>query len=133
MTQTPPPGEEEGIVFSLTCPRQLDITPGAHPTRTYTSISGASRTRLFGSQPVGSSVRARFFCTSAEAAQVVADYHATYSGAEPIGLDPELFAGHEAIAAALPPLKWYMQEPELSPLFRDRVELSVIFEGRLEV
>jgi hypothetical protein len=119
--------------FSLTCPRSLGITPGAHPTKTYRSISGASRTRLFGSQPVGPTIRASFLCTSAEAAQVVKDYHATRSGALPIELDPALFTGHEAIAAALPPLKWYMQMPDINPQFRDRVELSVEFEGRLEV
>lgn len=123
------------ITFLLSCPTNLQIRPGTHPTKTFRSISGASRTRLFGSLPVDASIRAEFSCSSTEAALVMRQFHDTYSGARPIALASELFRGHEDLADALPAhLRWYFKgEPEVSPVFKGRSKLSVEFEGRLEV
>lgn len=122
------------ITFSLACPTSLQIRPGAHPVKVSRSISGTSKTRLMGSQPVGATLRAGFSCSSAQAAQVMADYHATYSGAQPVDLPSELFTGHTEVEAALPAgLRWFMAEPEISPVRGGRCTVSVEFEGRLEV
>lgn len=121
-------------ILSLTCPTSLEITPGAHPTAVSRSISGATRTRLLGPVPVGATIRAEFSGTSAEAAQAMADYHATYSGAQPIDLPPELFAGHEAVLEALPALPWFFaDEPNITPVFGDRCSIRLEFSQRLEV
>jgi hypothetical protein len=62
-------------------------------------------------------------------------YHQTLSGADPVILPFSLFIGHEWFYRALPPdITWYFSaEPEAVLLRADLVELSVEFEGRLEV
>lgn len=123
------------ITFSLTCPTSLRVRPGAHPVKVYRSISGASRTRLFGSLPVDASISAEFSCSSAEAAIAIRQFHDTFSGARPIALPRGLFKGHEDLADVLPDhLTWFFSgEPEASPTFKGRSRLSVEFTGRLEV
>jgi hypothetical protein len=124
------------VTWTLTCPTQLDVTSGAHPTAVYRAISGVTRTRVFGSLPVSPTIRARFFATTAEAADAFSKYHTSLSGADPVIIDQSLFTGHEALWDALPKtgITWHFsREPEASPQFRGRVELSVEFEGRIEV
>ena len=120
--------------FPLTCAVQMRITPGSHPVEIYEMQNGATHARPFGGVPVGARIEARFMCTTAEAAAVVQAYHGTTSGALPVVLPPELFTGHEAMAAALPPLEWFFAaEPDSSPVRQGRVELSVEFSQRLEI
>lgn len=121
------------ITFALTCPSELTALPGAHPVKTYRSISGAAYTRLYGSLPVDSSLRLSFYCSTKQAGDVWRNYRDTNSGADPIELKPELFKGYEDILDAFPPeLSWYMNaEPEVRARFPGRVELSVEFQGRL--
>ena len=78
----------------------------------------------------------QFSCTSSEAAEVVDAYYDTYSGAKFIDLPSGLFKGHEEVFARLPvpdSLRWYMNEPEVRPVFKGRCTVSVEFEGRLEI
>lgn len=119
-------------VLSLTCPTRLEVRPGAHATRTYRAISGTTRTRLFSSVPLNATISAEFSCTSAEAGQAMQDYHATFSGAEPIDLPAELFTGHEEVLAALPAdLEWvFREEPRVTPLLGGRCTVAVELEGR---
>jgi hypothetical protein len=119
----------------LTCPTDLTITPGAHPTKQSRSISGATRTRLFGSVPVGARLTAEFQCSSADGAATIRQFHDTFSGARPIVFPAAFFRGHEEVAAEMPKgLSWfYAAEPRVSPVMRGRVRVSVEFEGRLEV
>ena len=120
--------------FPLECPRSLRVSDGSHPTRTYRTQSGATRTRLFGSLAVGTTISGEWLCTDAQAAQVTAMWYATYSGAQPITLPPEMFRGAEETYNSLPAhLKWYMKEPQKTVEFKGHVTLTVEFEGRLEV
>jgi hypothetical protein len=120
--------------FPLTDPTRLTVTPGAHPTRSYRSIAGATNYRLLGSVPVNPRLQADFLCTTAEAASVVSDYHATFSGANATTIDDAFWTGHEELLAALPTrLDWhYTGEPRVEPILQGRVRLSVEFEGQLE-
>ena len=123
------------VNWDLTCANTLEVTPGAHPTKVYSAISGVTRTRVFGSRPVRASIRARFITTTAEAADAFVKYHTSLSGADEVRINPDLFTGHEELLAALPGnLTWHFaREPEASPQLGGRVELSVEFDGRIEV
>lgn len=123
------------VNWTLTCATSLEVTPGAHPTQQYRAISGATRTRVFGSQPVGATITAQFIATPQQAADAFAQYHQTFSGAKGVGIPTDLFTGHEPLLAALPTnLSWHFaREPQASPQFRGRVQLSVEFQGRIEV
>ena len=120
--------------FPLTRATSLALNPGSHPIKTYRAQNGATRTRVFGSLPVGSGISAQFRCTSAQAASVWAVYHADRSGALPTQLPSALFSGHAELLAAFPAnVEWFMREPQVDPIKNGLVDLSVEFEGRMEV
>ncbi len=120
--------------FALTCPTSCDMTPGSYPSRTYQSIGGATRTRIFGDRPTGATLRASFLCSTADAATVWEQYDETFSGANPIDLPAAFFVGHEELANRLPPgIRWHMtRPPEISRRVKGLVDLTVEFVSRLE-
>ena len=120
--------------FSLTCPRTLTGEPGRIPQSTFTAISGATRTRRFGTVAVGATLRAGFVTDEAGANSVLDDWEDTNSGIDPIDLPAGLFTNHSYLARLLPAGNaWHMtSKPRLSPIVAGRCEVEVEFDSRFQ-
>lgn len=122
------------MAFPLGSPSSLDYDAPEHPKLVYRSVSGASRTRLLGSVPVGARLRMSYVTTTENAALVTADYFATYSGVTPATIPAAVWLGHEEIEDLPDGTAWYYTAaPAVTPLREALVRLTVEFDSRLEV
>lgn len=122
-------------VFALTCPRSLTGRPGSIPQKTYRAISGATRTRQFGTVAVGATIEAEFITDEAGAEAVLDNWRDTRDGILPITLPAGLFTNHTYLSSLLPAgNEWHMStEPSFEPILAGRATVRVSFESRLEV
>ena len=120
--------------FPLTCATSMNGKPGRIPQATTRTISGASRTRRYGTVPVGATLSAEFLASSGEVGQVLDAWRETDNGIKPIDLPGGFFTGHPNLERLLPTgNRWYMSEPDFSPVLAGRCEVRVEFESRLEI
>ena len=122
-------------VFPVSCPVSLVYRPGKRPIKTFRSISGATRTRVYGSLPVDASLSAEFRCTTELAGLIIDTYYSTSTGASPVTFPLDFFTGHEEIETRIPDyLSWYiLEEPTITMVMKGRTQVTVEFQGRFSL
>lgn len=81
------------IPFPALCPRSRKYEPGDYPTKRFRSLSGASTTRLYGSQPSDATLDLDFVTDDAGAAALVACHDAARGGAHVLDLPARVWEG----------------------------------------
>jgi len=66
------------VSFPAICPVQRSYTPGSYATKQFTSINGASVTRLYGSKAFNAELSLTFVLGDAELEELLQSYHASY-------------------------------------------------------
>ena len=118
------------VQFPAVCPTRRSFTPGEYPTKQYSSISGASVTRLYGNRAFDAQMSLDFVLGDAETAAVLASWHESKGGAYVLDLPDSVFAGaSEDLKNEIPSyLKWRWAEmPSVESLFpgRSRVQAKL--------
>ena len=110
------------------CPTRRRLTPAEYPTRRYTAINGAGRTRLYGSKAYDATLELEYLLDDQEMAQLLESWHNSRGGYVPLALDPEVFAGISPTLLAQIPnyLSWrWAQTPVVESLLPNRSRVTV--------
>ena len=118
------------VQFPAVCPTRRSFTPGEYPTKQYSSISGASVTRLYGNRAFDAQMSLDFVLGDAETAAVLASWHESKGGAYVLDLPDSVFGGaSEDLKNEIPSyLNWRWAEmPSVESLFpgRSRVQAKL--------
>ena len=84
------------VAFPAVCPTRRSFTPGEYKTKKYSSISGASVTRLYGSRAFDAQMSLDFVLGDADTAAVLQSWHDSKGGAYTLDLPSSVFAGNSA-------------------------------------
>lgn len=123
------------VALPSLCPIERRYTAGAFPTRRFSSIAGATTTRLYGSKSSGDRLSLKFATTDAEAAAVLAAYQAARGDYDYLTLPPAYWAGAAGGLAAAPPayLRWrFDTPPQVTSVFPGRSEVAMELIGVLD-
>jgi len=121
--------------FPDLCPTRRDYAPGEYPTQKFTSISGASTTRLYGSKPFDASLRLEFTTTDSELEAILQCWNDSYGGYSVVALPASVFAGmSEAVQGQVAAsLNWrWAERPTVSSQRPDRSRVQVQFIATLD-
>ena len=118
------------VAFPAVCPTRRSFTPGEYPTRKYSSISGASVTRLYGSRAFDAQMSLDFVLNDADTAAVLESWHESKGGAYTLSLPSSVFSGNSSdLNGKIPSyLNWRWAEmPSVESLFpgRSRVQAKL--------
>ena len=119
------------VQFPAVCPTRRSFTPGEYPTKQYSSISGASVTRLYGNRAFDAQMSLDFVLGDTDTNAVLTSWHESKGGAYVLDLPDSVFAGVSAdLVGQIPTyLKWRWAEmPSVESLFpgRSRVQAKLI-------
>ena len=81
------------IDFPDICPTRRTYTPGEYATKRFSSISGASDTRLYGSKAFDAGLSMSFLLDDADMASLLDSWHASKGGFYTLDLPDSVFAG----------------------------------------
>ena len=81
------------VAFPAVCPTRRSFTPGEYQTKRYSSISGASVTRLYGSRAANAQMSLDFVLGDADTAAVLQSWHDSKGGAYTLNLPSSVFDG----------------------------------------
>ena len=121
--------------FPALCPVERSYAAGAFPTRRFSSVSGATTTRLYGSKGSGDTLSLRFATTDAEARSIVAAYQAVRGDFDYVTLPAAIWDGMTGSFQTVVPtyLRWrFNGPPDVRSVFPGRSEVSVSLVGLLE-
>lgn len=119
------------VSFPELCPTRRSYTPGVYPVKKFDSVSGASVTRLYGSKAFDATLDLQFILSDSSLQLLLASYHASKGGADPMTLPLSVFAGLSPdLQDQIPSyLNWrYAETPSLESLVpgRTRVQVKLI-------
>ena len=123
----PAPGER----FPSLCPVRRTLTPGNYATKRFTAVSGAGRTRLYGSAAFDATLNLEYLLNDNELSELLASYHTSRGSYRSLVLDPEVFAGIDPVVLAQIPsyLSWrWADTPVVDSLLpgRSRVQVNLV-------
>lgn len=123
----PAPGER----FPSLCPVRRTLTPGNYATKRFTAVSGAGRTRLYGSKAFDATLNLEYLLNDNELSTLLASYHSSRGSYRSLVLDPEVFAGIDPVVLAQIPsyLSWrWADTPVVDSLLpgRSRVQVNLV-------
>ena len=119
------------VDFPEICPTRRTYTPGEYATKRFSSISGASNTRLYGSKAFDAGLSMSFLLDDADMASLLDSWHASKGGFYTLDLPDSVFAGvSSALQAQIPSyLQWRWAEmPSVESVLpnRSRVQVQLI-------
>lgn len=121
--------------FPELCPTQRDFTPGEYPTRRFTAINGAGRTRIYGNAAFDATLNLTFVVKDPELAMLLDCWHAAQGSFDELLLPAEIYAGFSADVEAQfqDYLVWrWASVPQVSSLAPGRSSVQVSLIGTLD-
>ena len=123
------------VAFPPICPQKRSINAGKYPVKRFSSYSGASLTRLYGTKPFDSDMKLEYLLPDAEVAVLVKCYHDSKSGYEDLSLPAAVYGGiGSELLSQLKTYTWRWQGPPKIESVRpglSRIDVSLI--GTLEI
>ena len=122
------------IPFPDICPQSRQFTAGQYAIKRFSSISGASSTRLYGSQPFDARLQLRYLLSDAETAQFLASYHGSKGGAGVLVLPASIYGGIDpALIAQFKSYSWrWSQAPQVESVKTGLSRIQVSLIGTLD-
>ena len=119
------------VSFPALCPTRRTYTPGEYATKRFSSINGASTTRLYGSKAFDATLNMSFLSDDSETAEILSSWHESRGGYEGIDLPPSIFGGvGPDLQTQIPDyLQWrWAQMPSVESVMpnRSRVQVQLI-------
>ena len=117
--------------FPALCPVRRTLTPGNYATKRFTAVSGAGRTRLYGSKAFDATLNLEYLLNDNELSLLLASYHNSRGSYRALTLHPEVFAGIDPVVLAQIPsyLSWrWADTPVVNSLLpgRSRVQVNLV-------
>lgn len=123
------------VSFPAICPVQRSYTPGSYATKQFSSINGASVTRLYGSKAFNAELSLTFVLGDAALEELLQSYHSSYGGAQTLTLPSRVFDGlTSGVKDQIPPyLNWrWAEEPSIESLLPGRSRVQVRLTATLD-
>ena len=117
------------------CPTRRSWTPGQFPTKRFTAINGAGKTRLYGSKAFDSKLSLEYLLDDSELAELLACYTAARGPYDQLTLPPETFIGFSPqVLAEIPDyLTWrWSDTPTVESVSPGRTRVRVNLVGTLD-
>ncbi len=119
------------INFPAICPTRRTYTPGEYPTKRFSSINGASTTRLYGSKAFDATLNMSFLLNDDEMTELLTSWHESRGGFDSLELPSSVFAGiGSGLQTQIPTyLEWRWAEmPAVESVLpnRSRVQVQLI-------
>ena len=117
--------------FPDLCPTRRQFTPGEYPTRRFTAINGAGRTRLYGSRAFDATLDLEYLLNDDDLATLLEFYHDSRGAFNVITLGASVYQGMSPTLQAQIPnyLSWrWAETPVVSSLLpgRSRVRVKLV-------
>lgn len=123
------------VSFPAICPVQRSYTPGSYATKQFSSLNGASVTRLYGSKAFNAELSLTFVLGDASLEELLASYHSSYGGAQTLTLPSSVFQGlTSGVKGHIPSyLNWrWAEEPSIESLLPGRSRVQVRLTATLD-
>ena len=123
------------VPFPEICSTQRQFTPGEYPTRRFTAINGAGRTRIYGSAAFDAALDLTFVLKDSELADLLECWNAAKGSYDELLLPAEVYAGVSGDVAAQfqDYLVWrFSGVPQVSSLAPGRSNVRVSLIGTLD-
>lgn len=119
------------VNFPKLCPTRRSYTPGEYPTKKFTSVNGATQTRLYGSKAYDATLSMSFLLSDADMASLLDSWHESRGGFDTLDLPDSVFAGISGVLQTQIPsyLNWRWAEmPSIESVMpnRSRVQVQLI-------
>lgn len=121
--------------FPSLCPTTRAFTPGQYPTRRFTAINGAGRTRIYGTAAFDATMALEFVLADPELAVLLECYHTSQGGFGQLTLPPSIYQGFSVDVQAQfkPYLTWrWASVPQVESLLPGRSRVQVNLIGTLD-
>ena len=121
--------------FPSICPSARTFTPGQYPTRRFTAINGAGRTRIYGNAAFDATLSLEFVLGDPELALLLECYHSAQGGFGQLTLPNSIYQGFsvDVLAQIRPYLIWRWAEvPQVESLLPGRSRVQVNLIGTLD-
>ena len=120
--------------FPNVCPQSREFTAGQYAVKRFNSVSGASSTRLYGSQPFDAQLRLRYLLDDQDMAQFLASWHASKGGAGVVTLGASIYGGIDPkLIAEMKSYSWrWASSPEVVSVLPGRSRIQVSLIGTLD-
>lgn len=107
------------------------MTPGLYPTRRFTAINGAGKTRLYGNKAFDATLNLEYVLTDDDLALLLKSYHDSYGSFTALTLGTQVWEGiSPTLLAQIPSyLSWrWAETPQVDSLLpgRSRVRIKLI-------
>ena len=121
--------------FPNVCPQSRRFTAGEYAVKRFSSVSGASSTRLYGSQPFDAQLQLTYLLNDQDMAQFLASWHVSKGGAGIVNLGAAIYGGIDpALIAQMKSYSWRWSaapQVESEKAGLSRIQVSLI--GTLDV
>ena len=120
--------------FPNVCPQSRRFTAGKYAVKRFNSISGASSTRLYGSQPFDAQLQLDYLLDDQEMAQFLASWHVSKGGAGIVLLGTAIYGGIDpALIAQMKSYSWrWSAAPQVESVLPGRSRIQVSLIGTLD-
>ena len=121
--------------FPSLCPTRRVFTPGQYPTRRFTAINGAGRTRIYGNAAFDATLQIEYVLSDEELAQLLECWHDARGGFDELDLPTEMYVGYSADVQAQfqDYLTWrWADVPQVESLLPGRSRVQVNLIGTLD-
>ena len=136
ITDPEAPGGEAGTApYPDLCPIRRTLTPGLYPTKRFTAISGAGKTRLYGSKAYDATLQLEYLLNDTELAELLESYHTAYGTYRSLVLPSSVYQGiSQAVIDQIPSyLSWrWAETPTVDSLMPSRSRVRVNLVGTLD-
>lgn len=121
--------------FPNVCPQSRQFTAGKYAVKRFNSVSGASSTRLYGSQPFDAQLQLRYLLSDSGIAQFLASYHGSKGGAGVLALPASIYGGIDpALIAQFKSYSWRWSEaPQVESVKAGLSRIQVSLVGTLDI
>ena len=121
--------------FPDVCPQRRQFNAGKYPTKRFTSLSGASVTRLYGTQPFEATISVSYLLTDAETAPFLKSWHDARGDSDTLTLPASIYGGMDAaLTAEIKTYSWrWSAPPRIQSVMAGRSRIEVSLVGTLDI
>ena len=121
--------------FPDVCPQQRQFNAGKYATTRFTSLSGASVTRLYGDEPFEATLQVSYLLTDAQAAPFLESWHNAKGAADTLALPASIYGGMDsALTDQIQTYSWrWSKPPRIESVMAGRSRIQVSLVGTLDI
>ncbi len=124
------------VNFPALNPSSRSLQAGQYPLKRFDSISGASRTRLYGSKAFNAKLTLQFKLSDDKAALILKAYHESRGGSEILTLPSELYRGmstdFQSQIQSYYSWRFDSQPPQIQSVAPNRSDVAITLIGTLD-